>query len=131
MMLVDTSVWIDLFRSAQTPQTIRLASAIEEGQDIYICGVILTEILQGIRLETDYAATRDVLLDILYLPIPKDCYLLAADIYRRARRGSFTIRNTVDCVIAACSICNNVPLLQNDRDFEVIARFSDLKLEHG
>ena len=60
-------------------------------------------------------------------PIPADVYLEAADIYRLAKRKGFTIRSSVDCVIAAIAIRHDMPLLQADRDFDVIARFSALR----
>lgn len=51
MVLVDTTVWIDLFAGRTTPQVAALSRLIEEGEDLCICGVVLTEVLQGIRHE--------------------------------------------------------------------------------
>ena len=47
MILVDTSVWIDFFRKKNTPQVEYLSNILENNEDLCICGVIITEILQG------------------------------------------------------------------------------------
>ncbi len=128
MILVDTSVWIDYFRGVDSPEARRLASDIAGDEDVCICGMILTEILQGIKSESQYGTVKRSLEALLYLPISRDAYHLAADIYRAARKRGKTIRNTVDCIIAACAITNNVRLLQKDRDYLTIASVSKLKL---
>jgi predicted nucleic acid-binding protein len=66
--------------------------------------------------------------ELVYLETSRDDHLHAAEIYRAARRKGRTVRNAVDCVIAACAIAYDVPLLQSDRDFQIIAGVSRLRL---
>jgi len=54
MILVDTTVWIDFFAARSLPQVVALESLIERREDICICGIILTEVLQGIRKESEF-----------------------------------------------------------------------------
>jgi predicted nucleic acid-binding protein len=54
MTLVDTTVWIDFFTGKARPQVNILELLISEGQDICICGMVLTEVLQGVREEKQY-----------------------------------------------------------------------------
>ncbi len=128
MILVDTSVWIDYFRGVDSPEAQRLSSDIAGDENLCICGIILTEILQGIKSETRYKAVKRLLKALIYLPIPREAYYLAADIYRAAQKRGHTIRNTVDCIIAASAISNKVQLFQKDRDFLTIASVSKLAL---
>ncbi len=128
MILVDTSVWIDYFRGVDSPEAGWLSSAIADDADLYMCGMVLTEILQGIKSDSQYKATRRSLETMLYLPTYRDAYYLAADIYRAARKRGQTIRNTIDCIIAACVITNNARLVQKDKDYITIASVSKLKL---
>lgn len=128
MVLVDSTVWIDFFSGSTTPQVTTLGSLISGRQDICLCGVILAEVLQGIRDEKEHEKTRSILLDLLYLPMSRETFLLAADIYRSLRARGITIRNSVDCMIAAVCIENNVVLLQNDKDFDHISEHFDLKI---
>jgi predicted nucleic acid-binding protein len=105
-----------------------LATLLNEDADLCICGLILTEILQGISSDTQYRTVSRSLSHLIYLPMPREVYLLGADIYRTARKTGKTIRNTVDCIIAACAIVHDTALLQRDKDFLAIASISDLKL---
>ena len=128
MTVVDTSVWIDLFAERGSPQVKVLESIIERREDICVCGVIITEVLQGIRDEKEYAETESVLLNLIFLPMTRETFLLAASIYRDLRARGITKRNSVDCMIAAVCIENDVRLLHNDRDFDVIATHFDLQV---
>lgn len=129
MILVDTSVWIDLTRKRQGPSGRWLVTTNARNEVFCTCGVVVTEILQGIRSQRDYQEVTRELRSLAYLPTTRAAYELAADIYRAARARGKTIRNTTDCIIAACAITNNVPLAQKDKDFVTIADLSDLELE--
>ena len=126
MTLVDTTVWIDLFADRNTPQVSLFESLIAKREDICLCGVILTEVLQGIKDEKEYSKTLVVLSNLIYLPMEFNTFLLAADIYRSTRSKGITIRNSVDCMIAAVCIENDVPILHNDKDFDLIAKEFDM-----
>lgn len=128
MTLVDTTVWIDLFAGRNTTQVSMFESLVVEKEDICLCGVILTEILQGIRNEKEYSKTESVLSNLLYLPMERSTFLFAANIYRTLRSKGITIRNSVDCMIAAVCMENRIPILHNDKDFDLIAKEFDLKV---
>lgn len=120
-MLVDTSVWIDFFAARNTAQVALLESTIDQRVDLCLCGVILTEVLQGIRDDKQYMQSESVLSNLIYLPMDQSTFLLAANIYRTLRSRGITIRNSVDCMIAAVCIEHKADLLHNDRDFDYIA----------
>lgn len=128
MILVDTSVWIDFFRGVNSAEALRLVEALTAHEDLCICGPIVTEILQGIPSDTEYRSTRHFLAPFLYLPALRSTYYLAAELYRAARAKGKTIRNAVDCIIAACAIENHAEVLQRDNDFVAIAAVSKLNL---
>jgi predicted nucleic acid-binding protein len=127
MILADTSVWIDYFRGVDSRESDRLRHLLEREEDICICGLILTEILQGIPSDTQYRKVDKLLSHLIYLPTTRDAYVRAATLYRTARRSGVTIRRSMDCIIAGCAIENRVPLLHKDKDFDAIERFSQLK----
>lgn len=126
-MLVDTSVWIDFFANRDTSQVDALEHAIVTGADIALCGIILTEILQGIRDDRQYAQVRQRLTPVLMLPITQPTFVAAADLYRQLRKRGLIIRKTNDCIIAATAIEHGLSLLHNDRDFDLIAAHSRLQ----
>lgn len=57
-----------------------------------------------------------------------ETYIHASDIYRECRKKGVTIRKTIDCLIGAIAIENNLALLNNDADFVNMAKCIDLKL---
>lgn len=126
MILVDTSVWIDFLIGRETPQAKAVELLISAREDICICGIVLTEVLQGIREERSYEITKAVLSELIFLPMVQETFCLAARIYRTCRVRGITITNSTDCMIAATCIEHNVRLLHNDRDFDSIGREFDL-----
>ena len=97
------------------------------------CGPIIQEILQGLK-ETPQA--NIVRTQFLYLPriadpVPIDCLTEAAEIYRSGRKRGITIRSSIDCLIAAIAITNQIPVWHNDRDFDAIAKYTKLDVISG
>ncbi len=128
MTLIDTTIWIDFLNGIDTPQVKRLTELIKEG-DICISGIILTEVLQGIKDDKEFEEVRDLLIDIpIYETRGIHTYLHAAQIYRKCRKEGYTVRKTIDCVIAAIVLENDLALLHNDRDFDLIAKYVGLKI---
>jgi predicted nucleic acid-binding protein len=127
MILVDTTVWIDFFRGKNTAQVNFFESSLLNQQEIFICGIILTELLQGISNNKEHTLVSSSLESFTYLNMNRETYLLAADIYRQLRAKGITIRKTVDCIIAAAAIENNLLLLHKDKDFLPIVNHCGLK----
>ena len=124
MILVDTSVWIELLNG-------RLGSRVsqEDLLNFATCGPVVQEVLQGLREGPASEALREALLalPILSNPLPSAAFLSAAGIYRLGRAKGYTIRSSTDCLIAAIAIDNAVPVWHKDRDFESIARYTGLR----
>jgi predicted nucleic acid-binding protein len=128
MILVDTTVWIDFFINRNAQHVKILHELIEREEDLSLCGVIITEILQGIRSDTDYFKTKEYLEDLIFLPMRHETFLRSAEIYRSLRKKGITIRKSVDCMIASVAIEYDALLLHNDRDFDYIAKHSNLRI---
>ncbi len=128
MVLIDTTVWIDFFAGRQRPHVAVFERLIKNREDICICGIILTEVLQGIRGKSEFRKTKELFNAMIFLPMPYSVFLGAAEIYRTLHRKGITIRNSVDCMIAAVAIENDIMLLHNDRDFTPIEKHLSLKV---
>lgn len=129
MIVVDTSVWIDVFNETDTPQANACVNLIEAREPVALTDVILTEILQGLRSERE---ARDVERHLRAFPILRldelDDFALGAELYRSARRAGVTIRKTLDCLIAAPCVRTGAPLLHADADFDRLASCTSLRL---
>ena len=128
MSLVDASVWIDFFSGRPTPEVAELKRLLNDGKRVYTCGVVLTEVLQGIRKDEDYRKIVARFNNLRYVPMRRQMFLAAAEMYRSLRRRGITIRKSVDCMIAAVAIEHNLPLLHNDRDFDPMEAHCGLKV---
>ncbi len=126
MILVDTTVWIDFFTGKPTPQVDILELLISDGQDICLCGLVLTEVLQGVREERDYKKIKTYFGNLLFLPMTQAMHLRSAEIYRSLRKKGITIRKPIDCMIASVAIAHKVHLLHNDKDFVPIEKHCGL-----
>lgn len=124
MILVDTSVWIAVFRKKPA---FRIEDAVEF-DEIVTCLPVIQEVLQGFREERAYRIARDAMtaLPIVESPLEEPLFIEAAELSRTARRQGLTIRSSVDCLIAACALRHDLPVLHMDRDYELLSRVSAL-----
>ena len=117
MILVDSSVWIDFFNGRVTLETDHLDALL--GTHVAATGdLILVEVLQGFRDESDFVTARRLLsrcpsFDLL----GSGRAAQAAGRYRELRRAGVTVRKTIDVVIGSFCIDEGIPLLFSDRDF--------------
>ena len=125
MILVDTSVWIEVFR-AQRPLDIE---AIVDFDEIVTCLPVIQEVLQGFRDERAYRRAREAMfgLPIVESPLAQEVFSEAIALYRSARRSGLTVRSSVDCLIATCALRHDLEVLHRDRDYAALARVSALR----
>jgi len=124
VVLVDTSVWIEVMRKAKP---LNLESHVDL-DDVVTCLPVVQEVLQGIDREEYFRIARDAMwaLPIVESPIRQEVVSDAIELYRRAMRAGVTVRSSVDCLIAACAIRHDLTVLHVDRDFTQLARISHL-----
>jgi len=126
LILVDTSVWIDLFGRSPGRAGLELERMIEESEPFALTGVIVTEILQGLR--RDFQRTERYLSqwDMLE-PIGFSTYREASALSRLARSRGISL-TTIDALIASIALENHANLFTLDQDFSHIAPFTPLRL---
>jgi predicted nucleic acid-binding protein len=124
MVLVDTSVWIEVFRK---PARLRLEHVVDF-DDVVTCLPVVQEVLQGFGDERAFTAARDAMhaLPIVESPLRAEVVDEAVRLYRAARRAGYTVRSGVDCLIAACALRHGLTVLHRDRDYDALARVSAL-----
>ncbi|HET9229597.1 MAG TPA: PIN domain-containing protein [Thermoanaerobaculia bacterium] len=125
MLLVDTSVWIEVFRK---PKRLELESVVDL-DEIVTCLPVIQEVLQGFLDERAFRVARESMFSfpIVESPLTIEVFEEAAQLFRSARRSGVTVRSGVDCLIAACAIRHGLPVLHCDRDFSLLAQVSQLQ----
>lgn len=128
MILVDTSIWIELFR-----KDTKIHITTEHLLLLSTCPPVLQELMQGLRDDANGRKIRESLLSLPCLPeaVNKETYLHAANIYKVCQRRGSTIRSSIDCLIAAIAIEQDWTVWHRDRDFDQIAKYTDLKVIHN
>ena len=125
VVLVDTSVWIELFRK---PGRFRLEDEVDL-DDVATCLPVIQEVLQGFREEQAFRLARASMFafPVTEAPLRPEVFELAVDLFRTARRAGITVRSSVDCLVAACAIRRSLTVLHHDRDYDALARIAPLQ----
>ena len=129
MILVDTSVWIEIFRD----NAGKVVEAFKERTGSESCVISRfnqLELLQGARDEKEWRLLADYLTTQYYLEADNNTWQEAARIYFELRRKGVTISSPIDCCIAQIAMEHGAILLHRDKDFEKISRIRPLMQEY-
>lgn len=126
MLLIDTSVWIGVFRdrSGQVRQQLEMLIA---GRDVLLTRFTELELLQGSLNEREWSLLSTYLEVQDYVELQSSSWQAAARIYYDLRRRGLTVRSPIDCCIAQAALENDLLLVHDDRDFESIAQVRSLQ----
>lgn len=128
-VVVDTSVWIDFlsFHEKDSEEVKKMEALVFQKQ-VLLCPPVYQEILQGIRDEARFCKVKDI-LSLFPMLEPDFPYIedTAVGLYRSLRKQGITIRKPNDCLIAAYALVHDVPVLFNDRDFNMMCLHSALR----
>ncbi len=127
--VVDTSVWIDFLRGTHTSEEQMLGAMLKDDVPVYLTATIVQEILQGVVSDEQFLNIQSRLMAFPVLMFEQlEAAIGAAELYRNARKSGLTVRKSVDCLIAWHAIRADLPILHRDRDFDALARVSDLSI---
>lgn len=127
MLLIDTSVWIEVLRDKSKAKAARL-KIIVANRNYYLPIFTKMELLQGCKNEAEWNKLSLYLEKQNYFePDYNSIWENAARLYFELKRKGITIRSNIDCAIAIIAIENNLTLYHLDRDFKMIAQHTVLK----
>jgi predicted nucleic acid-binding protein len=129
-VLVDTSTWSHAIRrsnKSNEPTAIKLAELLSLEQSIFLTGVILLEVLKGIRSPEQFQTLVNYFAAFPILDLKRQDYISAAQLSNRCSRAGIQA-STADCLIATAAMQNHCYLLTADKDFQHIAKIAPLKL---
>lgn len=132
MIVLDTSVLSLAFRRASTgipepPAVAALRRLIAEDQPCAVPGIVLEELLSGVKSEEHFARLRRLMEGFRVLLAEEAHHLAAARLANACLRKGIAV-SSVDCLIAALAVAHRAALLTTDDDFSRIARVCGLKL---
>jgi predicted nucleic acid-binding protein len=131
MVIVDTTVWIDYLRGTENPETLWLDRELQR-QRLGLTDLILCEVLQGIRDQSAFSrAQADLLKFEVFQTGGSGLAVAAAQNYRDLRSRGFTVRRTIDCLIATFCLQAKHELLHRDHDFDAFEAVLGLQVVHA
>jgi predicted nucleic acid-binding protein len=129
VILPDTSAWVEFLRATGSPVHLYLRSLIAAQAPLATNEVIVMELLAGAGDDAQVTKLQRLLHDCDLLPLRGLAdYEEAARLYCECRRQGVTIRRMIDCLVAVTALAADLPVLHMDRDFDVLARHSALKI---
>jgi predicted nucleic acid-binding protein len=119
VVVADSGVWIDYFNGQPNPARQTLRRLLYEGDTrLVLPDLVLFEVLRGFRDERELRQAQALMMS---LPIENVCStplaLEAAQHYRGLRKSGFTVRSSIDVLVATFCIRNDYILLHCDRDY--------------
>ncbi len=129
MILVDTSVWIEVLKD-KSGALVEEFNIYTRQKNVVFCRYIQLELLQGAKDEFEWKKLDEYLATQYYLETSEDTWREASRIYFDLRRSGITVRSSIDCCIAQIAVENGVTLLHRDNDFLRIGDFTKLSQQY-
>lgn len=126
MLLIDTSVWISVFRDRKGQVRQKLETLIDE-REVLLTRFTQLELLQGSLDEKEWTLLSTYLETQDYVELTSASWQGSARIHYDLRRQGLTVRSPIDCCIAQAALEHDLLLIHNDRDFETIAQVRSLQ----
>lgn len=128
MILADTSAWVEYLRGTGSRTHRALRRGIDRAE-IVTTEPVLMEVLAGARSSGHARRLRTALTAFPLVTVSGlEDYESAATIARACRAAGHELRGIVDCLIAAVALRSGAEVLHRDRDFDVIARHTELRV---
>ncbi|MBI4322206.1 MAG: PIN domain-containing protein [Chloroflexi bacterium] len=128
LFLVDTSAWIFALRQVPVEAILRRIDTLLEMDVAATCGLVELELLGGAASEKEYSRLRSRLTGLHRLPIEETDWEGAARLAFSLRRTGVTVPFT-DVLLSALALRYDAVLLHADRDFDLVAQKSALRVE--
>ncbi|MBI5675240.1 MAG: PIN domain-containing protein [Nitrospirae bacterium] len=113
-VLADTSVWIEFFKP-ESPVGEKLEALIIKNS-VRICGIIMFELMQGVRSESEKLKISDALSNIRYLEMTKSLWQKSAELSASLKKRGLTLPLS-DIFIASIAIEHNLSVFTLDKHF--------------
>lgn len=126
-VLPDTCAWIDYFRPVAGPLAEVLRNELV-GAKVCVCGVVLMELLQGVRTQRERETLSNAFEALPWLESDRLIWAKAGDISRELRGRGVSIPFS-DIIIAALALEHDATVMTRDRHFLEIKGLTVIGIE--
>jgi predicted nucleic acid-binding protein len=124
-ILADTSIWIEFFRT-RSDVGEHLASMLQHNL-VWTCGIVLFDLLQGIRSEREKAVILESMQELPYIEMTQSLWNKSAALSVLIRQKGLTLPHS-DIFIASIAIEHNLAIFTLDKHFEQIPEVKIYKI---
>jgi predicted nucleic acid-binding protein len=117
-LLPDTCAWIEFFKGKATPMAEALERELLQGE-VATCGVILYELIQGIRSPREEKLVLNAMQAVTHLEMSAELWIKAGRLSAGLRAKGHTLPLS-DLVIAALALEHDLTVVTIDSHFEAI-----------
>lgn len=117
-VLIDTSIWVEYFHG-RDHQLVELVKDLIRNQRVVLCGVVLSELLAGVRARKDRDTLKHTLDALEYAEVSQGIWILAGEMSSNLRRQGIRVPLT-DVIVAALALENDYELFTLDSHFDRI-----------
>ncbi len=121
-ILADTNIWIEFFKP-HSETGAKLESLLLES-NVWVCGIIIFELVQGIKSEKERAAVQETLSGLRYAEMSKNLWIKAGNLSAALKKKGFTIPPS-DILISSIAMENGFVVFTLDNHFNLVP---DLKI---
>jgi len=125
-VLIDTSVWIDYFKSTNN----NIAEQVDEilnNAEVYVPKSVIAELIQGAKSEKEISVIEEFVNAFHIIDQSDDTWSKAGKLSYTMKRKGITA-NLMDCYLAVIAQENNCKILTRDRHFKDIKKFLRIEL---
>jgi predicted nucleic acid-binding protein len=126
-VIIDTSVWIESFRPSADQSLHRLVKDLILGEQVFLPGIIKTELLRGAKNKKEFNQLRQLLKGLTYLAVDEDVWERLSEFSFQLFRKGIVVPLT-DTYIALLCIENQASILHRDKHYDMIAKKTKLKI---
>jgi predicted nucleic acid-binding protein len=126
LVLIDTSVWINYFNDPESKEA-RATKALVRTDQAVLTGIVLTELLQGVRTEREGNLLRETFSILPYVEMDREVWT-AAGVMLRELRGKGITLPVSDAILAALCLRHHYAIFTLDQHFK---QFRGLRLHHA
>ena len=126
-VIIDTSAWIDSFRSKPDQKLTLLVKDLILKDRVLVPGIIQAELLRGTKTKKEFNRLSELFKGLTYLPVQETFWVKLSEFSSQLFRKGVSVPLT-DTYIALLCLENKVPILHCDKHFDMISEKVPLKI---
>ncbi len=118
MVIVDTSIWVEAFRSKDSSERREVDRLLATGQ-VALVGPVLAEVLQGARDQSEFESLQDVFSALPYVEDGREVWARVGHLSYELRRHGSAL-GLIDLLVGALALQSGHSVYTSDTHFQRI-----------